>query len=107
MYKKDYYYKHFKALFGKYLKNKLNFLKYKCFPTFIFNNFSTPSYSFNGNAKELDNYNFLSYYLKDILVYKEKKNIIFGKYLKNKLSSFLFLYYNRTHNQPILHQLLM
>ena len=74
LYRKDYYYKHFKALFGKYFRNKLNFLKNKCFPTFIFNNFSTPNYSFTGNAKELDNYNFLSYYIKDILVYKEKKN---------------------------------
>ena len=74
LYRKDYYYKHFKALFGKYLKNKLNSLKNKCFPSFIFNNFSTPNYSFTGNAKELDNYHFLSYYIKDILVYKEKKN---------------------------------
>ena len=33
-YRKDYYYKHFKSLFGKYLKNKLNNLKNKCFPNF-------------------------------------------------------------------------
>ena len=71
LYRKDYYYKHFKSLFGKYLKNKVNNLKNKCFPDFIFNNFSTPNYSFIGNAKELDNLMFLSWTIKDILVYKQ------------------------------------
>ncbi len=74
LYRKDYYYKHFKALFAKYLKNKINNLKNKCFPNFIFYNFCTPNYSFTGNAKELDNYNFLYFSIKDILVYKENKN---------------------------------
>ena len=46
-------------------------IKNKCFPDFIFNNFSTPNYSFIGNAKELDNLMFLSWTIKDILVYKQ------------------------------------
>lgn len=70
LYRKDYYYKHFKSLFGKYLKNYINNLKNICFPYFSFNNFSTPSYSFIGNAKELDNCTFLSWKIKDILIYK-------------------------------------
>ena len=74
IYRKDYYYKHFKAIFGKYLRNKVNNLKNKCFPNFIFNNFSTPHYSYIGNVKELDNYHFLFWCIKDILVYKEKNN---------------------------------
>ena len=72
LYRKDYYYKHFKSLFGKYLKNYINNLKNICFPYFSFNNFSTPSYSFIGNTKELDNCTFLSWKIKDILIYKGK-----------------------------------
>ncbi len=34
LYRKDYYYKHFKSLFGKYLKNYINNLKNICFPYF-------------------------------------------------------------------------
>ena len=74
LYRKDYYYKHFKAIFGKYLRNRANRLKNKCFPNFIYNNFSTPNYSFIGNVKLLDNYNFLFWTVKDILVFKSKKN---------------------------------
>ena len=71
IYRKDYYYKHFKAIFGKYVKNKINDLKNKCFPNLIFNNFSTPSYYFIGNPKEIDNFKFLSWSIKDIMIYKE------------------------------------
>ena len=71
IYRKDYYYKHFKAIFGKYVKNKINDLKNKCFPNLIFNNFSTPSYYFIGNPKEIDNFNFLSWSIKEIMIYKE------------------------------------
>jgi len=50
-------------------------LKNKFFPNFIiFYNFCSPNYSFTGDAKELDNYNFLYCSIKDILVYKENKN---------------------------------
>ena len=68
-YRKDAYYKYFKVLFGKYLKKRINRLKNKCFPEYNKNNFSTPSYKYNGNPKEKDNLNFLSFKLKDILIY--------------------------------------
>ena len=73
-YRKDGYYKHFKVIFGKYLKNKGNKLKNICFPEYSNNNFSTPNYKYIGNPKEKDNYNFLSYKVKDILVYGKDKN---------------------------------
>ena len=73
-YRKDGYYKHFKVIFGKYLKNKANKLKNICFPEYSNNNFSTPNYKYIGNPKEKDNYNFLSYKVKDILVYGKDKN---------------------------------
>ena len=79
IYRKDYYYKHFKAIFGKYLRNRLNNLKNRCFPNFIFNNFSTPHYSFIGNVKELDNYYFLFWTKRISLFIKKRKLKIIGK----------------------------
>ena len=73
LYRKDAYFKHFKAIFVKYLKNKLNYLKDKCFPIFMLNKFSTPNYRFTGNAKQIDNYNFLSWTIKEILIYNENE----------------------------------
>ena len=72
-YRKDAYYKHFKVIFGKYLKNRINALKNKCFPELKKNKFSSPNYKYTGNPKEKDNYNFLSYKVKDILTYGENK----------------------------------
>ena len=88
-YRKDYYYKHFKSLFGKYLKNKLNNLKNKCFPNFRFNNFSTPNYSFTGNPKEIDNFLFLSWSIKDILIYKKDKNKANRQYNNNLIIQYI------------------
>ena len=68
-FRKDAYYKHFKALFGKSLKNKINQLKNRCFPSLKKNEFSTPSYKYIGNPKEKDNYIFLNYKIKDLLIY--------------------------------------
>ena len=73
LYRKDAYFKHFKAIFVKYLKNKLNYLKDKCFPIFMLNKFSTPNYRFTGNAKQIDNYNFFSWSIKEILIYNENE----------------------------------
>ena len=88
-YRKDYYYKHFKSLFGKYLKNKLNNLKNKCFPNFCFNNFSTPNYSFTGNPKEIDNFLFLSWSIKDILIYNKNKNKPNRQYNNNLIIQYI------------------
>ena len=78
IYRKDYYFKHFKELFGKYIKNKLNNLKNKCFPNFVLINLSIPNYYFIGNQKQGDNYNFLSWSIKDILTFRKKRINIIG-----------------------------
>ena len=54
-----------------YIENKLNELKNKCFPYYSKNNFSTPNYKYTGNRKEKDNFNFLYFTLKDILIYEK------------------------------------
>ena len=69
IYRKDAYYKHFKAVFGKYIKNRLNLLKDKCFPSYSKNKFSTPHYKYIGNPKEKENYYFLFFTIKDIILY--------------------------------------
>ena len=69
IYRKDAYYKHFKVLLGKYIKNKINELKNQCFPYYSKNNFSTPNYKYTGNPKEKDNFRFLNFAIKDILIY--------------------------------------
>ena len=69
LYRKDSYYKHFKAILGKYIKDKINTLKNKCFPYYSKNNFSTPNYKYTGNPKEKDNFLFLYFAIKDILIY--------------------------------------
>ena len=69
IYRKDAHYKHFKVILGKYIKNKLNELKNKCFPYYSKNNFSTPNYKYTGNPKEKDNFYFLFFTIKDILIY--------------------------------------
>ena len=77
LYRKDAYYKHFKAIFGQYIRNKVNILKNKCFPYYSKNNISSPSYKYIGNPKEKDNFNFLSFTIKEILLYGidiKKKN---------------------------------
>ena len=85
MYRKDAYYKHFKAIFAKYIKNKANKLKNNCFPAYDKNNFSALSYKYTGNPKEKDNFKFLSFKIKDLLV--------FGKNEKQK---------NRQYNNELI-----
>lgn len=95
IYRKDYYFKHFKAIFGKYIKNKLNNLKNKCFPNLVLNNFSTPDYYFIGNPKQEDNYNFLSWSIKDILIFRENKN----KYNRQFNNKMIILYIEKNGNK--------
>ena len=91
VYRKDAYYKHFKALFAKYIRNKVNNLKNICFPNFNKNNFAALSYKFTGNPKEKDNIKFLSMKIKDLLILgkdEEIKNRQFNnelliKYIEN------------------------
>ena len=85
VYRKDAYYKHFKAIFARYIKNKANRLKNTCFPRFNQNNFSALVYKYTGNPKEKDNNIFLSFTIKELL--------IFGKNEKTK---------NRQYNNELL-----
>ena len=85
IYRKDAYYKHFKSIFARYIKDKANKLKNICFPHYNKNNFSALSYKYTGNPKEADNLKFLSLNVKDI--------IIMGKDIKRK---------NRQYNNELL-----
>ena len=91
IYRKDAYYKHFKSIFSKYIKDKVNKLKNICFPNFNKNNFSSLVYKYTGNPKEKDNYLFLSYKVKDLLTYgrndkiknRQYNNAILIKYIED------------------------
>ena len=91
VYRKDAYYKHFKALFAKYIRNKVNNLKNICFPNFNKNNFAALSYKFTGNPKEKDNIKFLSVKIKDLLILgkdeeiknRQYNNELLIKYIEN------------------------
>ena len=91
IYRKDAYYKHFKALFAKYIRNKVNNLKNICFPNFNKNNFAALSYKFTGNPKEKDNIKFLSMKIKDLLILgkdeeiknRQYNNELLIKYIEN------------------------
>ena len=74
-YRKDAYYKHFKSLFARYIKDKANKLKNICFPHFDKNNFFAISSKYTGNPKEKDNLLFLSFSIKDLLTYGKDNNI--------------------------------
>ena len=84
IYRKDAYYKHFKVNLGKYIKNRVNSIKNKCFPFYSRNNFSSPNYKYIGNPKEKDNFIFLSFKIKDILI-KDKNKTTFNRQYNNDL----------------------
>ena len=75
IYRKDAYYKHFKSIFARYVKDKANILKNICFPHFCKNNFFPLSYKYTGNTKEADNHKFLFFKIKDILSYGKDEQI--------------------------------
>ena len=89
IYRKDAYYKHFKVYLGKYIKNRMNILKNRCFPYYNRNNFSTPNYKYTGNPKEKDNLNFLSFAIKDILIYGKDKEKFNRQYNNEQLIKFI------------------
>ena len=89
IYRKDAYYKHFKVNFGKYIKNRMNILKNRCFPYYNKNNFSTPNYKYIGNPKEKDNFNFLSFTIKEILIYGKDKDKFNRQYNNEQLINFI------------------
>ena len=89
IYRKDAYYKHFKVNLGKYIKNRVNSIKNKCFPFFSRNNFSSPNYKYTGNPKEKDNFIFLSFKIKDILIKDKDKTTFNRQYTHDLLISFI------------------
>ena len=88
-YRKDAYYKHFKVNLGKYIKKRMNILKNKCFPYYSRNNFSTPNYKYTGNPKEKDNFNFLFFTIKEILIYGQDKARFNRQYNNGQLIIFI------------------
>ena len=99
IYRKDAYYKHFKVNLGKYIKNKMNILKNRCFPYYNRNNFSTPNYKYTGNPKEKDNLNFLSFTIKDILIYGKDKEKFNRQYNNEQLINFIEENEERTNDR--------
>ena len=83
-YRKDAYYKHFKVNLGKFIRDRLNLFKNKCFPFYSRNNFSTPNYIYIGNPKEKDNFIYLSYKIKDIMI-KGRDKTSFNRQYNNDL----------------------
>ena len=74
---------------GKYIKNKINELKNKCFPYYSKNNFSTPNYRYTGNPKEKDNFYFLNFSIKDILIYGKDNKAQNHQYKNELLTKFI------------------
>jgi len=107
LYRKDAYFKHFKAIFVKYLKNKLNNLKDLCFPNFILNKFSTPNYKFTGNAKQIDNYNFLSWSIKEIFTYSENEKNENRQYNNKLLIEYIEKNEKKAKDKKSYHELLI
>ena len=89
IYRKDAYYKHFKSLFAKYIKDKANKLKNICFPNFNKNNFFAISYKYTGNPKERDNLQFLSFSVKDLLAYGKDKKLKNRQYYNELLIKYI------------------
>ena len=89
IYRKDAYYKHFKVNLGKYIKNRVNSIKNKCFPFYSRNNFSSPNYKYTGNPKEKDNFIFLSFKIKDIMVFGKNKAKFNRQYNNELLINFI------------------
>ena len=89
IYRKDAYYKHFKSIFAKYIKDKVNKLKNICFPNYNKNNFFSITYKYTGNPKEKDNYKFLFFKIKDLLIYGKNEKIKNRQYNNSLLIKYI------------------
>ena len=67
----------------------MNILKNKSFPYCSRNNFSTHKYKYTGNPKEKDNFNFLSFTIKEILIYGQDKAKFNRQYNNKQLIIFI------------------
>ena len=64
-------------------------MKNKCFPNLIFNNFSAPNYYYTGNPKIIDNYKFLSWTIKEIIIFKHNKSSQNRQFNNKKLIEYI------------------
>ena len=77
----------------------MNILKNRCFPYYNRNNFSTPNNRYTGNPKEKDNLNFLSFTIKDILIYGKDKEKFNHQYNNKQLINFIEENEERTNDR--------
>ena len=101
IYRKDAYYKHFKSIFSRYLKDKANKMKNICFPHFNKNNFFPLSYKYTGNPKEADNRKFLFFKIKDILIYGKDEHIRNRQYNNELLIRYIEKNERLTQNKEV------
>ena len=82
--RKDYYIKHFKTKFVKWLIKKANILLHSCKFNKYIEDFSLPNYPyFTGETNEVKNKIFLNYSVKEILTYYKKNDSKINLQLKN------------------------
>jgi hypothetical protein len=106
IYRKDAYYKHFKSIFAKYVINKVNKLKNICFPNYNKNNFFPISYKYTGNPKEKDNYIFLSFKIKELLIFGKDEKIKNRQYNNKTLIIFLENNEDKTKDKEAYYELI-
>ena len=106
VYRKDAYYKLFKTNLISYIKNKINTFKNKIFPFYSKNNFSSPNYKFTGNPKEKDNFKFLSFKIKDIMIYGKNKAKFNRQYNNELIIKFIEENENRTKDKDAYKELI-
>lgn len=106
IYRKDAYYKHFKSIFARYIKDKANKLKNICLPHFNKNNFSSIAYKYTGNPKEKDNFHFLSFKVKDLLSYGKDDKIKNRQYNNDLLINYIEKNENIAKDKKVYYELI-
>ena len=106
VYRKDSYYKYFKVNLWKYIKNKMNTYKNKCFSFYSRNNFSSPNYKYTGNPKEKDNLAFLSFKIKDIITLGKDKAKFNRQYNNELIINFIEKNERKTKDKSVYKELI-
>ena len=106
VYRKDAYYKYFKVNLWKYIKNKMNTYKNKCFSFYSRNNFSSPNYKYTGNPKEKDNLAFLSFKIKDIITLGKDKAKFNRQYNNELIINFIEKNERKTKDKSVYKELI-
>ena len=106
IYRKDAYYKHFKSIFARYIKDKANHLKNICLSHYSKNNFSSLAYKYTGNPKEKDNFHFLSFKVKDLLSYGKDEKIKNRQYNNELIINYIENNENIAKNKTVYNELI-